>query len=97
MLVFQTKSQFQAKIGTKISFEEKNKVFKSIKYFEVGNFLVKVFFNALNETFGPSLEKFVRGSENIKDLKKDIDEEKIRAARIISEYPFVGTILENRK
>ena len=81
----------------KVSFEEKNKVFKSIKYFEVGNFLVKVFFNALNETFGPSLEKFVRGSENIKDLKKDIDEEKIRAARIISEYPFVGTILENRK
>ena len=81
----------------KVSFEEKNKVFNSDKYSEVGNFLVKVFFNALNETFGSSLEKFKQGSENIKDLKKDIEEEKMKAARVISEYPFVGTILENRK
>lgn len=81
----------------KVSFEEKNKLFNSDKYSEVGNFLVKVFFNALNETFGSSLEKFKKGSENIKDLKKDIEEEKMKAARVISEYPFVGTILENRK
>ena len=37
----------------KVSFEEKNKVFNSDKYSEVGNFLVKVFFNLTNGIFVP--------------------------------------------